>query len=138
VTQPDDNTPDASRALSGRTARILRAHARHIQRLGRRALGDIIEIGRRLADAKRRLGHGKFLTWIAAEFVWSEKTAERFMSVYLLAGKFDNLSNLDLPVSACYLLAAPSTPDAAIEGIAMRVGVLVQISKKVGARTRAP
>jgi hypothetical protein len=62
-----------------RTMVILRGHARVIQRLGRRAIRDIIEIGRRLTDAKDRVGHGKFLTWLAAEFGWSERTAENFM-----------------------------------------------------------
>jgi hypothetical protein len=31
------------------------------------------------------------------------------------SGKFDKLSNFDLPVSGLYLLAAPSTP-AAVQG----------------------
>src|SRR5262245_60793240 len=114
--------PRASKPLSKPTRLILRAHAREIQRLGRRARGDIIGIGRRLSDAKELLGHGRFLTWLAAEFGWSDKTAERFMSVYALAGKFDNLSNLEVPISALYLLAAPSTPDKALEAVAMRVG----------------
>ena len=103
--------PNSQRAMSKRTARILRSHARHIQQLGRRAIRDIVEIGRRLHDAKRRLGHGKFLCWLTAE-LWSDRTAARFMSVYALADKFDNLSNLKLPISALYLLGAPSTPDA--------------------------
>jgi Protein of unknown function (DUF3102) len=109
--------------MSKRAARILRSHARHIQQLGRRAVRDVVEIGRRLHDAKRRVGHGKFLCWIATEFGWSDKTAERFMSVHALAEKFDNLSNLELPISALYLLAAPSTPDKAIFQVAARAGV---------------
>lgn len=115
--------PDASRALSGRTARILRSHARHIQRLSRRAIGDVVEIGRRLTDAKRRLRHGTFLVWIAAEFGWSERTAENFMRVYDLQGRFANFADLDVPISALYLLAAPSTPEPAIFTIAARTGL---------------
>ena len=113
----------AAPTVSKRAARILRSHARHIQQLGRRAVRDVVEIGRRLTDAKHQLGHGKFLCWIATEFGWSDKTAERFMSVHALAGKFDNLSNLELPLSALYLLAAPSTPDKAIFQVAARAGV---------------
>jgi hypothetical protein len=108
--------------LSARTARILRAHARHIQRLGRRVIGDVVEIGRRLTDAKRRLGHGKFLVWLAAEFGWSERTVENFMRVYDLQGKFANFADLHVPLSALYLLAAPSVPDQALFAVAARAG----------------
>jgi len=102
---------------------MLRAHARHIQRLGRRVVDDIIQIGRRLHDAKRRAGHGQFLCWLGAEFGWSERTAERFMSVHALAGKIDNLADLELPISALYLLAAPSVPDQALWQAAARAGM---------------
>ena len=34
------------------------------------------------------------------------------MSVHAPAGKFDNLSDLEVPISGLYLLAAPSTPEA--------------------------
>jgi hypothetical protein len=111
-----------AKPVSERTARILRSHARHIQRLGRRAIGDVVEIGRRLSDAKHRLGHGRFLVWLAAEFGWSERTAENFMRVYDLHGKFANFADLDVPLSALYLLAAPSTPDKALFAIAQRAG----------------
>jgi hypothetical protein len=109
-------------AVSKRTARILRSHARHIQRLSRRAIGDVVEIGQRLTDAKRRLGHGRFLVWLAAEFGWSERTAENFMRVHNLQGKFANFADLNVPLSALYLLAAPSTPDQALFATAARAG----------------
>ena len=32
------------------------------------------------------------------------------MNVFKLAGKFEKVSNIDLPISSLYLLAAPSTP----------------------------
>jgi hypothetical protein len=118
----DRKNPPAHKPLSKRLRLILRAHARVIQRLGRRAVTDIIEIGRRLTDAKGRLGHGKFLTWLAAEFGWSERTAENFMRVYDLSRKSEKFADLGVPVSALYLLAAPSTPDKALEEVAMRVG----------------
>lgn len=35
------------------------------------------------------------------------------MGVNALSGKFDNSSNLELPVAGLYLLAAPSTPEEA-------------------------
>jgi hypothetical protein len=82
----------------------------------------VVEIGRRLTDAKRRLGHGRFLVWLAAEFGWSERTAENFMRVYDLHGKFADFADLEVPLSALYLLAAPSTPDNALFAAAARAG----------------
>jgi hypothetical protein len=114
--------PASTAMISNRCARILRAHAREIQRLGRRVIGDVVEIGRRLTDAKRRLGHGKFLVWIASEFGWSERTTENFMRVYGLSCKSEKFADLDVPLSALYLLAAPSTPDAALVAVAARAG----------------
>jgi len=86
-------------------------HASAIRSLGKRVVADVIEIGRRLSDAKRICGHGNWLPWLEREFGWDERTAQRFISVYELAGKSDNLSDLNLPVSSLYLLAAPSTPE---------------------------
>lgn len=39
-------------------------HAAVIRALGKRVVGDIVEIGRRLADCKERLGHGEWLPWL--------------------------------------------------------------------------
>ena len=44
-----------------------------IRTLGKRAVHDIIEIGRRLIDAKER---GNWLQWIKDEFGWSRQTAD--------------------------------------------------------------
>ena len=69
--------------------------------------------GRRLTLCKDELGHGNWLPGIEREFGWTEMTATRFINVHKLASKFENFSNLDLPVRGLYLLAAPSTPDEA-------------------------
>jgi hypothetical protein len=123
MTRRAHNSPNLTGStISRNCARILRAHAREIQKLGRRAVRDVVEIGRRLSDAKRRVGHGKFLTWIAAEFGWSERSAENFMRLHELSLKSANFADLDLPLSALYLLAAPSTPDTALVAVAARAG----------------
>jgi Protein of unknown function (DUF3102) len=75
-------------------------HAAAIRTLGKRVVGDIVEIGRRLAECKRIAGHGNWLSWLEREFGWNTKTAERFMRVHELSDKFDNLSNLDIGVSS--------------------------------------
>jgi hypothetical protein len=66
-----------------------------------------------LTECKRICGHGNWLPWLEQEFGWTDKTAENFINVYKLASKFENFSNLDLPLSGLYLLAAPSTPESA-------------------------
>ena len=71
----------------------------------------MIEIGRRLVDCKAKVGHGGWLPWLESEFGWTDKTAENFINVHKLAGKFENISNLDIPISGLYLLAAPAADE---------------------------
>jgi hypothetical protein len=69
-------------------------------------------VGNDLLAVKETLPHGQFLPWLKAEFGWSERTAQNFMSV---AEQFKSAKIADLPIqpSAAYLLAAPSVPDEA-------------------------
>jgi hypothetical protein len=92
---------------------FLAESAERIRMLGRRVIGDIIEIGRLLTECKERCGHGHWLPWLEQEFGWDERTAQRYMSAHALAGKYDKLSDLSIGVSSLYLLAAPSTPESA-------------------------
>ena len=95
--------------------------AKRVRTRVKSALDGVIATGRDLIAAKKIVGHGNWLAWLEREFGWtSDKTAERFMSVAKLAGKFVNLSNLNVPASGVYLLAAPSTPDEVIEAVAKR------------------
>lgn len=91
----------------------LAEHAAVIRALGKRVVGDVIEIGRRLVECKDRVGHGGWLPWLDREFAWSDETARKYMRVYELAGKSQSSWDFDLPVSSLYLLAAPSTPEEA-------------------------
>lgn len=88
-------------------------HADAIRTLGKRVIADVIEIGRRLTEAKRIAGHGNWLPWLEREFRWTDRTALNFMRVHELAMKSETVSDLDIPVRGLYLLAAPSTPDEA-------------------------
>lgn len=98
----------------------LAEHAAVIRALGKRVVGDIIEIGRRLTDAKRIAGHGGWLPWLQREFGWSDSAALKFMQVHEMATKSVKFTDLNLPVSGLYLLAAPSTPDEAREAVIER------------------
>ena len=87
-----------------------------IQLLGKQTVESICEIGRLLAEVKQRLPHGQWLPWLAAEFAWSERTAQRFMDSHGLI-KSANLSDLprllELPPSSIADLAARATPEMA-------------------------
>src|SRR5262245_15010850 len=97
----------------------LAEHAAEIRRLGKRAVEDVIEIGRLLTECKRICGHGNWLPWLDREFGWTEMTATRFINVYEMS-KSNKLLDLELPISGLYLLAAPSTPKEARDQIIER------------------
>jgi hypothetical protein len=91
------------------TIATLAGHAAEIKRLGKRAVADIIEIGKLLSEAKRIAGRVDFLPWLEHEFGWSEDTAENFIRLSKLSHEIPKFSELNIPLSGLYLLAAPST-----------------------------
>lgn len=92
---------------------VLAEHAAMIRRLGKRVIADIIEIGRRLSEAKPLVGHGHWEAWLETEFGWSADTALNFMRVYELSENYKSRKFRDLMIapSALYFLAKPSTPE---------------------------
>jgi len=98
---------------------LLAEHAAEIRRLGKRVIADVIEIGRRLTEAKAIAGHGNWISWLEREFGWTDDTALNFMRCHELA-KNRNFRDLSLPVSGLYLLAAPSTPDEVRDAVIAR------------------
>jgi hypothetical protein len=94
--------------------------ADRIRSAHRNAVAAIIEIGYALLEAKRLLGHGKFLPWLAAEFTWSGSTANRFMAVAnCFGGK--SVTVKDLGLASIYALAAKSTPPAIRNEVVQRL-----------------
>lgn len=86
--------------------------ARRIKDKAERTKRDILDIGKELTDAKAKLEHGQFGDWLSVEFGMSDRSAQRFMSVYETYGaKSDTVSLLN--DSALYLLSGPSVPEAA-------------------------
>lgn len=102
--------------VAGPTEIALAAHAAVIKALGKRVIGDVIEIGARLTECKRIAGHGNWLPWLEQEFGWTEMTATRYINVYEMS-KSNKLLDLNLPVSSLYALAAPSTPESARDDV---------------------
>jgi hypothetical protein len=69
---------------------------------------SVVAIGRELSRVKKSLNHGQFGAWLAAELTWSHRTADRYMAVSDLVGKFAILSNL--PKGALYALVRSKLP----------------------------
>jgi hypothetical protein len=76
-----------------------------------RTAQNIVLIGEKLQAVKTALGHGQWEEWLKEEFDWSHMTANRMMQVYQ---RFEatNLVDLRIDLTALYLLASPSTPQA--------------------------
>lgn len=100
---------DEARQTAGR---IRLRHQQHV--------AAIIETGRDLLSIKDRLGHGNFGPWLEAEFGWNERTARRYM---MAATEFGDKTDIvsDLPPTALYKLAAPSTPEPIREEVIQRL-----------------
>jgi hypothetical protein len=79
----------------------------------------LLDIGRDLRYVRDHLLHGEWIDWLQAEFAMSEETARNWLHVW---DRFGNtgISLGNLRRSVIYLLAAPSTPDTAVEEICNR------------------
>jgi len=101
-------------SLDTETTQFVQQQTGEIRVLMKRTVESIVEIGQRLTAVKQRLEYGRFGTWLEVEFNWDERTAQRFMNVVTEFGNYgDKLSEMNFAPSALYLLAAPSTPEAA-------------------------
>ena len=120
------------RELAKHQLELLDIHVAEINRLGRRMISDAIEIGRRLHACKGMVGHGNWGRWLKEEFDWSEQAALNFIRVYEMAKtKSKNFVDLNVPLSALYLLAAPSTPAEAVDEVFERAerGEVIELAE---------
>jgi hypothetical protein len=78
--------------------------ADQIKRLEKQTIGNVIETGRLLSEARTLIKHGDWQPWLRANFEWSLRTATRFINVYQLSIEMD-LSALNISLSALYLVA---------------------------------
>lgn len=62
--------------------RSLDVVAAEIRTLTGNMLGTVIEIGRRMVEAKQLLPHGEFVPWLQSETGYSRQTANNFMRLY--------------------------------------------------------
>jgi hypothetical protein len=110
-------------ALTYDDRRQLEEIAQDIERIERKA---ILQIAAKLAKARDvfryRRAEGGFTGWITKRLRHSSATACNVLNIYQRFGGDECFQTLEiLPISALYLLAAPSTPDEAVKEIADRV-----------------
>jgi hypothetical protein len=83
------------------------------------ARNAVFEIGKHLTEAREKCPHGKWLPWLRDEFGWSHTTADKYMSIHaaIAAGKLQPKLQFGLSISSLALLAAPSTPETAVNEV---------------------
>lgn len=95
-------------ALSDDIAAEARVAADRIRARLKRTAADVVEAGRDLLEMKERLGHGRFLAWIDAEFGMSQWSARNFMRAAECFGKSRKVP--DLLIEILYKLASSPEP----------------------------
>ena len=118
-----------------------RSSAERIRQKVQKTIEDIIEVGQELVAVKDAVGHGHFGPWLRAEFGWTERTAQNFMSVAeRFGGNTKLISDLSIDATAAYLLAAPSAPDearqTAVERAEAGEQITTAVAKEILAETR--
>lgn len=100
--------------LDTHTRVFVETRTAEIKVLVKRSAEDLVEIGRMVTEVKAHLGHGNFSAWREAEFRWSERTTQNLMAIYEKF-KSANFADMHIATSAMYVLAAPSTPEDALQ-----------------------
>lgn len=73
----------------------------------RQAGSAILEIGKRLAEAKEQLSHGEWLPWLEKEVEFSERSAQQYMRLWREYGKSATVADLGCS-KALILLGLPA------------------------------
>src|SRR6185312_16642582 len=71
----------------------------------RRGTADILNIGRLLAEAKEKIPHGEWLSWLKIEISMSERSAQKYIKATDFAVKYELGADLDLSPSALFLIS---------------------------------
>ncbi len=108
------NQPASYEPIPPEDAAFIAAASERIRLRLKRSSEDIIEIGKDLAEVKKRLNHGQFGFWLENEFEMTDRTARNFIRVAKRFGDKSEIISDFKPTILCEL-AAPSTPDAVVE-----------------------
>lgn len=104
-------------SLDAESRIVIQQKTGEIKTIAKRMARDVVDIGERLAEIKDRLASSeRFTAWLGAELGWSERAAYYYIAVFQkFAG--EDFEIVKIATSALYLLAAPSTPPAAVEQV---------------------
>jgi hypothetical protein len=106
-------------AIDSDTAALAQAAANTIRTKHGNVVQNAIEAGRELLKVRERLD-GHFLSWVKAEFQWSDHTAENYMlAAREFGSRIETVSNL--PLRIVYSLASKSTPAPVRQEILQRI-----------------
>lgn len=118
-------------AIDDRHRQLVQDAALDILAHGRRAKDSIVAMGQRLIEVKAILPEWTFTAWLKTEFELSERMAQNLMNVAREYGERPEIISV-LSDTVLYLLAAPSTPDAAraeVEAIAVTEGKSPKVAR---------
>lgn len=121
--------------LDSETRIVVQQRTGEIRELMRNTAENIMRVGEKLLEVQVKLGNGQFDSWLQTEFDWSRRTAYNFISVHKRFRGRADFAQIDVATSALYLLAAPSTPDSAVDEILERAEVGEQITHSAAKQT---
>lgn len=110
-----ESLPEYFDGLSRSDLEAVRDKTEKIRSLVRKSAEDVREIGRQLIQAKEILGHGRWAEYLFHNFGWEERTARNFMSVAVRFSQVKSEIIADFAPTVLTMLAAPSTPQAAVD-----------------------
>src|SRR5437899_1344946 len=89
-----------SKAPTQEPDRLLVSYTEKINKLGRRMISDVVEIGATLILAKKRAGHGHWLDWLKTVGL-THDAASKFMRIakLLRSAKFRRYRNMATPLA---------------------------------------
>lgn len=93
--------------------------ARNIRARLRRTVEDMIYVGDRLLEARPLVAHGQWAVWVEANIEMPIRMAQKWMNVAQRV-QLKSAILTQIPYSGLLALAAPSTPDAAIDEVLRR------------------
>jgi Protein of unknown function (DUF3102) len=100
--RPTPETDEVLAAFLADLADQVRSHSRS-------CTTSVIAIGKVLMQAKQRLAHGRFTSWVRAECEFTLRSAQNYIRAAELASRAGEIVSLLTP-AALYRLSAPGTP----------------------------
>lgn len=94
------------------TRRFILQRTKNIQAIHTQTLQNAFLVGEILLEVKARLEYGQFCRWVRCEFQGSQSTAINHMHL-ATTFRFATVANLNVPLTALYEIARPTTPDTA-------------------------